>query len=71
MFDTAARILGPMPPTVFEDAEAEPPMTIGNFVPPDPPLNPCLLRLYHLTADRLALIHACLNDRRLRIGGPK
>ncbi len=46
----------------------EPTVQVGNFEPAFPPLNPRLLDLYSVADDRLGLIHACANARRLRNG---
>lgn len=69
LFDTAAMILGPRPRSVLLE-EPGTAQTVGAFTPDWPPLNPRLLDLYDLTADRLALIHACMDARRLRNGRP-
>jgi hypothetical protein len=70
MLDTAARILGPSPRTVIATDPGTDPPTVAGFDPDDAPLNPRLLALYERVQDDLALIHACLNARRLRIGRP-
>jgi len=73
IFDTAARILGRRPRSV-KDMEAsygkkgQEPQVVLTFVPECAPLNPRLLDLYELVDDRLALIHTCLDARRLRNG---
>ncbi len=54
---------------IAEDPIGDAP-TIATFVPHSPALNPRLLALYTSSADRLALIHACLNACRLRNGTP-
>jgi hypothetical protein len=66
IFDTAAKILGLGPASVEAADDVDPPPTIAAFVAPAPPLNPRLLGLYDLVEDRLALIRACLDARRLR-----
>ena len=69
VLDTAARILGTCPRTVVHH---QPPkltttiMTVGDFVPLNPPLNPRLTNLYCHVDDGLALVHRCLTDARLR-----
>ncbi|HEY7496087.1 MAG TPA: neuraminidase-like domain-containing protein, partial [Candidatus Tectomicrobia bacterium] len=68
IFDTVAQILGRPPRTVLVTDPGGTPQTVAFFVPYAAPLNPRLLALYELVADRLALIHACLNARRLRNG---
>src|SRR5262249_32020036 len=61
-------ILGPRPVTVFTQDGPTAAMTVSAFAARPAPLNPRLLALYGRTADRLALIHHCLNARRLRNG---
>ncbi|MGE5827900.1 MAG: hypothetical protein ACM30G_05980, partial [Micromonosporaceae bacterium] len=46
------------------------PSTVANFEPRPAPLNPRLMSLYERTADRLGLVHRCLNAQRRRIGRP-
>lgn len=70
IFDTMARILGIQPQTVLEQDTTESSMTVDLFFPHPAPLNPRLLALYDGVNDRLAVIHACLNARRLRNGRP-
>ncbi|XXX72363.1 neuraminidase-like domain-containing protein [Sorangium sp. So ce134] len=70
IFDTAARILGERPLTVLDGDTATAPPTVAGFVPHVAPLNPRLMMLYELADDRLSLIHACLQVRRLRNGPP-
>ena len=73
IFDTATRILGKRPHSV-KDIEASTgkkghePQLVFTFVPECAPLNPRLLGLYDQLDDRLALIHTCLDARRLRNG---
>jgi hypothetical protein len=69
VIDTAEMILGPRPRSVLveEPAAAQ---TVGGFSADWPPLNPRLMDLYGLAADRRALIHACLDAMRLRGGRP-
>lgn len=69
IYDTAARILGATPLTIIDD-DTEPPQKIADFKPHPAPLNPRLMSLYERNTDRLALIHNCLNARRLRHGRP-
>lgn len=70
IFDTAAKILGLHPQTVIEKDRTEDAMTVALFDPLPAPLNLRLLSLYDIVDDRLALIRACLNARRLRNGRP-
>jgi hypothetical protein len=70
LYDTAARLLGPAPHTVIGTDPAGVPQTVGGFVADHAPLNPRLLSAYQHNADRLALVHACLNEPRLRAGQP-
>ncbi|TFG40447.1 MAG: hypothetical protein E4H44_00005 [Candidatus Aminicenantes bacterium] len=69
MFDTLERVLGPRP-EVLEQDDGKNFMTVAAFVPLHAPLNPRLMALYDRKADRLALIHHCLNAHRLRNGRP-
>jgi hypothetical protein len=71
ILDTATRILGDMPRTIAEHADApKPPMAVAGFMPHFAPLNPRLVAAYETVRDRLSLIHSCLNRRRLRSGMP-
>jgi hypothetical protein len=69
IFDTAARILGSTPVMVLSDnlPESNP---VSEFKPECAPINPRLLCLYTTVVDRLSLIHACLNVKRLKNGRP-
>jgi hypothetical protein len=67
LFDTAARILGKHPRTILLEPPATP-QQVSSFKPATPPLNPRLLELYDHTADRLRLIHACVDAQRLHNG---
>jgi hypothetical protein len=63
------RILGERPDTIYSgDAEETQPLSC--FTARPAPLNPRLLSLYDRTADRLALIHHCINGHRLVNGVP-
>lgn len=70
IYDTAAKLLGIRPQNILDVDVLEPPQTVATFDPHFAPLNPRLLALYDLVEDRLGLIHACLNARRLRNGRP-
>jgi hypothetical protein len=70
IFDTAAKILGTTPITVLAKDEALEATPVANFKPDCAPINPRLMCLYTAVSDRLALIHACLNARRLKNGRP-
>jgi hypothetical protein len=71
IFDTAAKVLGPRPRTVIESGDTGPtPPTVANSGPLDPPLNPRLMSLYERVGDRVAMIHDCINGRRLTNGVP-
>jgi hypothetical protein len=70
IFDTVDRVLGERPDTVFARDTVGNPPTISAFDPRPAPLNPRLLALYDRTADRVALIHNCINGHRLRNGRP-
>jgi hypothetical protein len=70
IFETAARILGLRPRTALGDDDPGPPTDVDGFAPHAAALNPRLLALYDVSEDRLDLIHACLNARRLRHGRP-
>jgi hypothetical protein len=63
------RILGRRPRTVLL-ADPAAPQPVTSFKPATPPLNPRLIELYDHTADRLQLVHACVDARRLRNGHP-
>jgi hypothetical protein len=67
LYDTAAKITGRHPRTILLP-ESTTPSSVTAFVPAYAPLNPRLLELYDLVADRQALIHHCLNTRRLHNG---
>jgi hypothetical protein len=69
VFDAARLILGPPPRKVRLTPPANPP-TVTNFTPEFAPINPRLLDLYEIVADRLALTHAAINACRLREGRP-
>ncbi|ADD41588.1 neuraminidase-like domain-containing protein [Stackebrandtia nassauensis] len=64
IFDTAARLLGERPRTINATVPFEQPPKVSNFVAIGEPVNPRLMSLYDQVRDRLALIHACVNDRR-------
>ncbi len=69
LYDTAARIAGPRPWTIaLPEPASAPPVT--SFVPAYPPLNPELMRLYDLIADRQGLIRRSLDAARIRNGRP-
>jgi hypothetical protein len=67
IFDTAAKIMGPVPVSVVNTPAAGS-QTVATFTPLFPPLNPRLMMLYDRLNDRLALIHAWMNARRRRNG---
>ena len=69
IFDTAAKILGNCPETVYSAAQAVE-MKVSDFTAVDAPLNPRLLCLYEQAADGLSMIHACMNSGRLKNGAP-
>lgn len=69
IFDTAAKILGTAPRTVLAQVDSNAPVvTVESFTPEPAPLNPRLLALYERVSERQALIHACVNGRRLPNG---
>jgi len=70
IFDTIDGVLGASPRTIFAADAPAPAPTVAAFTPRPAPLNPRLMALYERTADRRALVHACLNARRLRHGRP-
>ncbi|MDZ7363649.1 MAG: insecticidal toxin complex protein [candidate division KSB1 bacterium] len=70
IFDTAAKILGAMPITVLAKDDAPAASKVAEFEPECAPINPRLMCLYTSVNDRLALIHACLNAKRLKNGRP-
>ncbi len=59
------RILGERPTVVRAQDHVGEPMTVSGLVTRPAPLNPRLIALYDDTADRIALIHHCLNRYRL------
>ena len=69
LYETAARITGPRPRTILLPEPATAP-TVTAFVPAYAPLNPRLMELYDLVADRLGLIRRSLDARRIRNGQP-
>lgn len=70
IFDTADRILGAVPLTILSKADGLEPSTVADLRPDCAPINPRLLCLYTAIGDRLGLIHACLNAKRLKNGKP-
>lgn len=70
IFDTAAKILGVTPITVLSKDEALEASTVAGFEPECAPINSRLMCLYTSVEDRLLLIHACLNAKRLKNGRP-
>jgi hypothetical protein len=71
LFETAAKILGATPVNVLTEGKETPAMHVRGFIKPAcAPINPRLMCLYTNVNDRLALIHACLNARRLKNGRP-
>ena len=66
--DTVHRILGETPTTVVAEPGDAPLSPVAQVTLACPPLNPRLMCLYTRTADRLGLIRACLNARRIRGG---
>ncbi len=69
LVDTVNRILGTLPVTVVE-TPVETADSIASVTLACAPLNPRLMCLYDRASDRLGLIHACLNARRIRNGTP-
>jgi len=67
ILETAATILGPMPRTVVVD-HTPATMSVLDFQPSAPPLNPHLLAIYERVSDSLGLIRACENRQRRRSG---
>lgn len=65
--DAVARVAGPRP-RIVRMPEPATIQTVTNFVAAYPSLNPRLMDLYDLIADRKEMIHHCLNSRRLRNG---
>ncbi len=71
IFGKAAKILGSSPDTILvKKASGGSTTTVNDFQPDCAPLNPRLLCLYCSVGDRLSLIHACMNGRRLKNGRP-
>ena len=69
MYDTAARITGVRPRSILLPESASP-ATVTDFVPAYAPLNPQLMDLYDVIADRLELVHRSVNAERIRNGRP-
>ena len=69
IYDTVAKIIGCTPQTILLP-EPPAPESVMAFTPANPPLNPRLMDLYSLTADRLGLIRTCYDARRLANGRP-
>jgi hypothetical protein len=64
LLDVADRILGRPPRPVRLQPPSAPPK-VGDFTPTSAALNPRLLDLYEVVADRLGVIRACQSARRL------
>lgn len=69
LYDTAARITGPRPRALVLPEPVDVP-TVASFQPASPPLNPRLMELYDLVADRQGLVRRSLDARRIRAGLP-
>jgi hypothetical protein len=69
LYETAARITGRRPRTILLPEPANR-STVMAFVPAYAPLNPQLMDIYDLVADRLELIRRSVDERRLRNGRP-
>jgi hypothetical protein len=67
LLDVVASVMGPRPRVVRIPEPTQVP-AVSNFVPAYPRLNPRLMDLYDLVADRLELIHHCYDSRRLHNG---
>ena len=67
VFDTIAKILGATPITVLLDDNIQV-FPVIRFQAACAPINPRLICLYTSVSDRLALIHTCLNAKRLKNG---
>jgi hypothetical protein len=72
ILEALERLLGSRPTTILaQDVRSKSnPMSVSKFYASPAPLNPRLLALYDRGADRLALVHACLNAHRRRNGRP-
>ncbi|WP_144551347.1 neuraminidase-like domain-containing protein [Peribacillus simplex] len=70
IFDTAAKILGATPVTVLSHDDPSKAPKVADLEPACAPINPRLMCLYSSVSDRLALIHACMNAKRLKNGRP-
>ncbi|MFN0214194.1 MAG: neuraminidase-like domain-containing protein [Saprospiraceae bacterium] len=70
IFETAARILGETPQNLVVQTDVTYDLLLAAFKPECAPLNPRLLCLYTCIDDRLSLIHACINAKRLKNGRP-
>ena len=67
LYDAVARITGPRP-RIVRMPEPSTTQKVSGFIAAYPPLNPRLMDLYDLVADRKEMIHHCLDARRLRNG---
>jgi Tc toxin complex TcA C-terminal TcB-binding domain len=67
LYDTAERITGPRPRTIMAP-ERGVPVRVAAFVPASAPLNPRLMELYDLVADRRELVRQSVSAERLPNG---
>ncbi|MCY7282514.1 MAG: insecticidal toxin complex protein, partial [Cyanobacteria bacterium CAN_BIN43] len=70
VFDTISKIMGITPITVLLDDNTQVNFPVIGFQAACAPINPRLICLYTSVSDRLALIHTCLNAKRLKNGRP-
>ena len=69
IFDTARKILGKCPPTIYQKKESK--ESVLQFKPKNTVVNSRLLCLYENVEDKIQLIHNCLNAYRLKNGKPE
>lgn len=70
LVETAARIAGDTPKNIQVKTDFADAVVIAKFMADCAPLNSRLLCLYTTIEDRLSLIHACINAKRLKNGRP-
>lgn len=66
--DMLSRYVGERPRTIVGQDDGNDPMTVAEFVPRFPPLNPRLMELYDRVDDQREALHACLTKSRLQGG---
>ena len=66
--DTAARLMGRRPRTIFGQDDGAAPQTVLAFMPRFAPINPRLMEIYDRLEDQLLALHRSLNKARIRDG---